>query len=120
MATNINDIEAYDWQVQLHDANSIVEGVDSIKQSIYLILSTPVGAIPHRPDFGCNAWKYIDYPTSSAIPNIITEAIRSVRNYEKRVDLTNIIANLEGGHITFNLTFKIKDSDIEESIEVTV
>lgn len=39
------------WQSSL-DSDSIVEGFADVEQAIRIILSTPKGSVPHRPQFG--------------------------------------------------------------------
>jgi hypothetical protein len=39
--------------------NGFVEGIEDIRQSIRIILETPQGSDPLRPEFGSNIYQYI-------------------------------------------------------------
>ncbi|HAH9251979.1 TPA: baseplate protein, partial [Escherichia coli] len=49
------------WQPALQAPGEIVRGLDDIRQSIQIILRTPRGSDPHRPEFGSNLHLYIDW-----------------------------------------------------------
>ncbi|MCC7753101.1 baseplate protein, partial [Escherichia coli] len=42
------------WQPTLQAPGEIVRGLDDIRQAIQIILRTPRGSDPHRPEFGSN------------------------------------------------------------------
>lgn len=58
------------WQPALQRPEEYVCGLDDIHQAIHIILRTPRGSDPHRPLFGSNLWRYIDYPIERAIPHV--------------------------------------------------
>lgn len=62
-----------------------VSGLDDIHQCIYIILSTPRGADPHRPTFGADIYRHIDAPTDFARPRIVRDAIEAIERWEPRV-----------------------------------
>ena len=64
--TNLNEITYVDWQYKLNGIGSIAEGVEDINQCIAVILSTQKGSVPHRPTFGSDILKYVDYPVNIA------------------------------------------------------
>ena len=64
--TNLNEITYVDWQCKLNEIGGIAEGVNDINQCIAIILETPKGSDPHRPDFGSDILKYVDYPINIA------------------------------------------------------
>ncbi len=46
------------WQPALQAPGEIVRGLDDIRQAIQIILRTPRGSDPHRPEFGSNLHLY--------------------------------------------------------------
>ncbi len=61
------------WQPALQAPGEIVRGLDDIRQAIQIILRTPRGSDPHRPEFGSNLHLYIDWPVDRAIPHVVRE-----------------------------------------------
>lgn len=64
--------------------------VNSIRQNILIILQTPKGSDPHRPEFGSDINTFIDLPltviTAGKIKHEISEAIE---RWEPRVTLNS-------------------------------
>ncbi|MEX3817970.1 hypothetical protein AB3X93_06210, partial [Paraburkholderia sp. BR14262] len=48
----------------------VATDVDDIAQCIPIILHTPLGSDPHRPDFGSSVDDYLDSPINEARPSI--------------------------------------------------
>ena len=65
--TNLNEITYVDWQLKLNSIGEVAQGVDDINQCIAIILLTKKGTVPHRPTFGSDIYKYIDYPINEAV-----------------------------------------------------
>lgn len=118
--TNLNEITYIDWQLKLNDIGSVAEGVDDINQSIALILTTRKGSVPHRPMFGSNIYKYIDYPVNEAAPNIIREATDAITEWETRIKLTSVTTQINGSQITINLEWTLKSSKTKGKTTVTL
>lgn len=67
-----------EWQLDINgDGSSVVEGVDSLTQSVYMLLSTPRYSIPFMPNYGVLAMEYIgqDHLTIALIINDIQTQI---------------------------------------------
>jgi hypothetical protein len=118
--TTLNDIKYADWQPKLNKIGSVVEGIDDINQCIAIILATPKGSVPHRPDFGSDIYKYIDYPVNEAVPNIIRETIDAIRKWETRVDIKNVTASINQEQIKIQIEWQLKESDLTANTEVTL
>jgi len=116
----IDDIKSVDWQPKLGEIGSVVEGYDDINQCIKIILSTPKGSDPHRPEFGSDVWKYIDYPIKEAIPNIIREAIDAINTWEPRVSIKSIRAEVIESQGRIRIEWIHKETEQTQSLEVIV
>jgi phage baseplate assembly protein W len=77
------------WQPALN-GSGVVAGVDDINQCLSIILKTPKGADPHRPWFGCDAWRYLDQPATVALPHIVREAVDAINACEPRITLNSV------------------------------
>lgn len=118
--TTLKDIKYADWQLKLNNIGEISEGIDDINQCIAIILTTQKGSVPHRPDFGSEIYKYIDYPINEAVPNIIRESIDAINKWEERISLVSVNASIDESNVKIEVEWKLKDSGIGDVTEVTV
>ena len=92
--TPTTSITAQDWQLALGQPGDVVTDLDDIAQCIQVILTTPRGSDPLRPQFACDLWRYIDHPIDQAIPHIVREAWDAIETFEPRVELVSITPRL--------------------------
>lgn len=86
-----------DWQPAL-GTDGIVGGLEDIDQCIRIILNTPKGSDPHRPDFACDIYKYIDWPQDRAAAYIVRDARAAILKFEPRVkDVQFSVVHSVGG-----------------------
>lgn len=104
--SNINTIQTRFFQPALSTAattgssgllanylGQVVTDVEDIAQCIAIILHTPLGSDPHRPDFGSDVDQYIDDPMNTARPYIARECRRSLGKWEPRLNLVRVTVN---------------------------
>ncbi|MHA6912989.1 GPW/gp25 family protein [Ralstonia pseudosolanacearum] len=87
--TRLSDISSVHWQPALNSFD-VVEAVADIDQSIRVILGTPKGSDPHRPDFGSNNHLYLDYPIGQAVPHLVRESVEAIRQWEPRCEVVKV------------------------------
>lgn len=115
---NLNEITYVDWQLKLNEIGGIAQGVDDINQCITLIITTQKGTDPHRPTFGSDVYKYIDYPVNEAKPNIIRETIDAISLWETRITINSVSAEINETQITLKIKWKLKDGNATGKTEV--
>lgn len=115
---NLNDIKYIDFQPKLSSIGEVVESIDDVNQCIAIILTTQKGSVPHRPEFGSEIYKYIDYPINEAIPNITRESIEAINIWETRVDIENVTTKIIESQVKIQVEWKLKNSDIGDVEEV--
>jgi len=102
-AITLSDISSADWSLELDSTaglgpasgiGNVVQGVNDVNQCIAVILSTPKGTDPLRPDFACDLWQFIDYPVDAAIPAIVAEITDAITRWEPRVKLLSVLCQL--------------------------
>lgn len=86
----ITDITARDWQLALGRPGKAVHGQEDIEQCFRVILTTPKGSDPLRPEFGSDVWRYVDYPIAHALPHLVRECWDAISLWEPRVVLESI------------------------------
>ena len=90
MVTLVPDITAVDWSPRLHAPGAVVEDVDDIAQCLGIILTTPLGSDPHRPDFGADLLPLLDRPIAEAMPQVIAVATEALVRWEPRAAIDRI------------------------------
>ena len=118
--TNLNEITYVDWQYKLNGIGSIAEGVEDINQCIAVILSTQKGSVPHRPTFGSDILKYVDYPVNIAKANIIRETIDAITLWEKRVKVDVVTVEINQTQINIKVQWSLSDGNVSDSVEVNL
>ncbi|MBO6271346.1 GPW/gp25 family protein, partial [bacterium] len=118
--TLLNEITYVDWQFKLNGIGDVAEGVEDINQCIATILNTPKGSDPHRPTFGSDILKYIDYPVNIAKPNIIRETIDAVSLWETRIKINSVRVDIENEHYIVKIEWTLNNSNKRGSTEVTL
>ena len=120
--TPLTSITARNWQLALDQPGDVVADLDDIGQCIRVILTTPKGTDPLRPEFACDIWRYIDHPIDRAIPHIVREAWDAIEAWEPRVQLISIAPRLgyTPGHIVLRIVWRLRDTTLQSETEVTV
>jgi phage baseplate assembly protein W len=106
------------WQPAL-GGDGFVEGIDDIRQAIAIILRTPVGSDPLRPDFGSRVWQYLDWPIDRARPHVVRETVEAIRRWEPRVKVTRVVVALDAeAALKITAYFRLASGGPEISAEV--
>lgn len=107
MVQDIRHITAADWQPRLGAHGEIVAGVDDIHQCIRIILMTPKGSVPHRPEFGSDLWRYLDLPSAEAVPHVIREGIDALRIWEPRIEVIRMVPQELVAHLHITVEWRL-------------
>ena len=118
--TKLEEIKYVDWQFKYNDIGSVAEGVEDINQCIATILNTPKGTDPHRPTFGSNIYKYIDYPVNIAKANIIRETVDAISMWETRVQVNSVIYSVEDSNVKVKVQWTLNGTKTKGLTEVTL
>ncbi|UTH76104.1 GPW/gp25 family protein [Chromobacterium sp. IIBBL 290-4] len=106
--TKLTDITSLHWQPALQPRGQkpgpngfpdIVENLDDIHQALRIILGTPKGSDPLRPEFGSDLHRYLDYPIDRARPHVVREAVAAIshpRYGEPRIELVRVLFSVDG------------------------
>lgn len=78
------------WQPAIGKLGAFVTGLDDIEQAIRIIVATPKGSLPHRPEFGCDLLAYLDSPQGAATPLIIREVTQALEAFEPRIVVSRV------------------------------
>ena len=110
----LNSITSAHWQPELGIPGSVVEGLSDLNQAIRVILLTPKGSDPHRPEFGSDINKYIDWPANLITPYLVRESVEAIKRWEPRVTVVQVIVDIDSSKVTLRVKWKVADG-IEES-----
>jgi len=78
------------WQFALGSEGEVVTGLDELAQALKILLHTPLGSDPLRPEFGCDLLQHLDRPGPQATAAVIREISRAVARWEPRISLQKI------------------------------
>ncbi|MCI7507984.1 GPW/gp25 family protein [Desulfovibrio piger] len=99
------------WQLALGD-EGVAQQIADVHQCIRIILTTPKGSDPLRPEFGCDAGGYLDLPLDAARPHIVRE-VRAALAWEPRIRVDNVSVTQgreqSGGHAVVHITWTLAD-----------
>ena len=98
-------ISHQDWQPEL-GGDGIVAGIAELEQSIDLIVTTPKGSDPHRPEFGINVHRYVDWPQNLVTPHLVRETVTAIRRWEPRVKVLSVTVSHESGHVDLDIEWQ--------------
>ena len=118
--TTLNEITYVEWQQKLNGIDEVAEGVDDINQCIALIITTRKGSVPHRPTFGSDVYKYVDYPVNEAKPNIIRETIDAINLWETRIKVNSVLVNIEKEHLNIKVQWKLRENSTTGTAEINI
>ena len=76
--------------INIKTYGNLVDGIQEIYQSWYIILNTIKGSDPLRPNFGCSFFEYVDKPISSLDGAFISTIISELETYEKRATISKV------------------------------
>lgn len=102
-------ITAAHWQPALGTPGEVVEGLRDIDQAIHIVLSTPKGSDPHRPEFGSDLHLYLDWPENRVTPHLVREAVDAIRRWETRVSVVKVEVNIDAPRITLRVQWRVAD-----------
>jgi uncharacterized protein len=112
---------ATDWSPKLDALGLLAEGIADIDQCIGIILTTPLGSDPHRPQFGCDLWRYLDRPASDAVPYIVRDVTEALRLWEKRIEVLRVSptpSGIDAAHWTVSVIWRLVGDVAQRQTEV--
>ncbi len=115
-------IRAAWWSPALGNYGQVVEDAEDVNQAIAIIVSTPKGSDPHRPEFASSLNDWIDHPTNSVTPHLIREIYEAVLIWEPRVTLTRVTIETpylgEMQRLLARIEWRLKEGAIAGGLEV--
>ena len=119
------DILSPVWTLSKNGNGQITEGLDAIRQCLDVIITTTKGSDPLRPEFGCDAMKYIDAPINQASPLIVKALLNAISTWETRVTVNKITWVLKStsddgpNHLVFSVGYSLTP-DLADTLKVTI
>jgi phage baseplate assembly protein W len=97
--------------------HTLVEGSDLIQASIKTIIAWPLFTRFYLGEFGSRTYEVVEEPNDDILINLISRfIIDSISTWEQRIELLNLnITRPTPESITIDLTYNIKESNIEDS-----
>jgi phage baseplate assembly protein W len=128
--TTLTDITSQDWSMQLDplgqpgaNLGTVVQGLDDVAQALAIIVTTPKGTDPLRPDFACDVLSFLDLPTPVLRPHAVREITLAITRYEPRVTVLGVAVNpqtaVNGSHVVITITWRLTMQGQASATQVT-
>lgn len=117
--TTLTQIIEKDWSLSIDAQGVVVEGISDIHQCIYIIITTPKGSDPLRPDFGCDIFRWLDKPVNLAYPNMIKETVEAIKVWEPRVVVKTVMPKIDASLLYLKIEWETLSSSQIQSTQVT-
>lgn len=95
---DLRTLDATYWQPRLGALGEVVRGLEDIHQSILIILTTPKGSDPLRPDFALDLLAYLSRAFTNVGPKFKSDVILAIARWEPRARVLGLTLDedLEG------------------------
>lgn len=89
-----------------------LSGIDHLRQSIDVILTTPVGSRLMNREFGSRIFQYVDRPSSqTTVIDIIAAAAEALDRWEPRIEVRRIVLdNISPGRLAFRIVGQYRNT----------
>jgi phage baseplate assembly protein W len=105
-------------------AAAMVDGADSIRQAILLLLSTVPGERVMRPDYGCELHRLLFSPNDDTTAGLAIYYVRrALQRWEPRIDILDIDAgrNLDRAEqLDVRLDYRVRSTQRLDTVVVSV
>lgn len=102
----IADLQTVNWQMKVGQLGAVVEDLADVEQSIQLILMTPRGSAPLRPEFGSDVYLSIDAPPTVAGPAMVAAAHEAVKAWEPRAAIERVVPHFRENGIELEVQWR--------------
>jgi len=102
---------------------SSIQNIDSIKQSIYMILNTPKGTRIFMPDYGSKIKTFLFEPfDETTATRIGTDAEESLKNWETRITIIsiNVVMDSDSTSYDVQVIYQIANTQQVDSVSVSL
>lgn len=117
---NFEDSNSYGISTSVQGKIELGDEVQTINQSILMILGTELGERVMNPDFGCEINKIIYAPLDDTTLGLAKYYVeKALKRWEKRIDLVDIDVNYsdkDPGKLIMVIKYKIKKSNTNSSV----
>lgn len=124
MARNARTFTDLDLNFGMHPVThdvTAVHDVQAVKASVRNLILTSNYERPFHPEIGSQVRNLLFEPDSPILPVVIKQSIRqTIQNYEPRVELVNVDANLspDSNSLYVTIEFKIVNTSVIQEMDV--
>jgi len=103
------------FPVGLDQAGALTQAAyeESVRQSIWIILSTTKGERVMRPDFGCGLSDLVFEPNTAATAGRVAHAVEdALQRFEPRIDLLGVDVRADGsGRLLIDIGYQMRTTN---------
>jgi phage baseplate assembly protein W len=112
--TLLAEIASSQWQLAVGGSglrDDVVQDEADAEQQIILVLHTPRGSDPLRPEFGCDIDRYVDRPINLAAPYLVREAVDALRKWVTRIEVLAVTPAVSESGLVLRVRWRMAGSD---------
>ena len=92
------------WQPALNSLGEFVTGLDELEQSLRIIVTTPKGSVPRRPEFGCDLLSLVDNPQPGVLARMVRLITEAIEDADSRIKVSGVkVSNETFGGCTYRV-----------------
>lgn len=116
------DVKSAEWQLAASGIGQVVEGTDDVNQCLAVIAATIPGTDPLRPLFGCDLYKFIDQPTTTAAPLMAAALADAFAMWEPRITVNRVVYQIVDREqkVRFNISWRFKIGFLQGEADLLV
>lgn len=96
-----------------------VEDADLVRQSLVQIVMTSRGERVMRPNYGCNAQKYVFEANNDATGQLLrTEIIAAITRWEPRARIDNVLFERKDSTLIVTLVYTVVTTQTQSTLQV--
>jgi phage baseplate assembly protein W len=119
---SINQHKTEDWQLSIDHPGHVVTHIDSLAQSVRLILMTDPGTDTMRPEFGLGLTRLIGQPITKVRSELAKRGLSQFQEYMPEINFLRftVSASTSLGKISVTAEWEAKTTGQAEAYKTTV
>lgn len=113
----ITQVKSSLFTLSLAGPGQIKQGIDFINQNIEILLLTPKGGDPLRPEFGCDARGKIDQPINKVRGSLINDVKNALNTFIPEIVVVKIVPTILVGQMTIKVTWAFATQALIEEFQ---
>jgi phage baseplate assembly protein W len=94
----------------------MVEDIEDIRQSLYILLHTSRGERVMVPTYGCDLWQYVFRTVTTSLLSELRDVVRdAIETWEQRIELSGVKATAspdQAGRVDIEIDYRVRLTNV--------